>query len=261
MGRRPTRSPGRRELVLASPQPLRHRPAPEDNYAVLLRLAISLVFHSTILVVALGLLGAPSVPSHDQRHFQSQIDSLAQQLAELKLALVSSSPPPPPPLADGTGLADFALKSAGGMVTFPTAGLFDPNPEVAISPGVAVGECWPCRIPHCRLRIRLVNRIIARAVSLEHVPKSLSVSRGDTSPKTFAVYDHETSELLGRFEYHRLGVQTFNLSIAATTQQVELDVESSHGGGSLVCLYRFRVHGQLLGDNQSPDSDPSSLGF
>ncbi|KAH9256679.1 hypothetical protein BASA81_005183 [Batrachochytrium salamandrivorans] len=239
MGRRPTRSPGRRELVLASPQPLRHRPAPEDNYAVLLRLAISLVFHSTILVVALGLLGAPSVPSHDQRHFQSQIDSLAQQLAELKLALVSSSPPPPPPLADGTGLADFALKSAGGMVTFPTAGLFDPNPEVAISPGVAVGE----------------------AVSLEHVPKSLSVSRGDTSPKTFAVYDHETSELLGRFEYHRLGVQTFNLSIAATTQQVELDVESSHGGGSLVCLYRFRVHGQLLGDNQSPDSDPSSLGF
>lgn len=250
--RRRTLSPARRELALASPQPLRRRPVPDDNFAVVLRLVISLVFHSTLLIVALGLLGAPSAPSPDQRQLQSQVDSLAQQLAELKSALVLLSPPPPlpppPPLADGTGLADFALKSAGGTVTFPTAGLFDLSPDVAISSSVAVGECWPCRIPHCKLRIRLVNRILASAVSLEHAPKPLSVSKEDTAPKAFAVHNHETGELLGRFEYHRRGVQTFNLSTVAATQLVELDVESSHGGGSLVCLYRFRVHGQLLSD-------------
>lgn len=132
-------------------------------------------------------------------------------------------------------------------MVFPhTFSLFANSPDTALTPNVNVGECWPCRLPNCKLTVRLVARIRVKQVSIEHTARALSVSKEDTAPKRFTVRNHETSQVLGEFEYARVGVQTFELQEQMETQLVDLEIHSIWGAGEMACLYRFRVHGELV---------------
>ncbi|XP_069052960.1 SUN domain-containing protein 2-like isoform X2 [Lepisosteus oculatus] len=174
--------------------------------------------------------------------------------------------------ADGIGLADYALESAGASVvntrcseTYETKtallSLFgipmwyhSQSPRTIIQPDVNPGNCWAFRGSHGFAVIQLSTPIRPTAVSLEHIPKVLSPSgRIDSAPRDFTVYgmDDEKQEegtLLGKFTYDQDGdsIQTFTLPGPAPEAYplVELRVLSNWGHPEYTCVYRFRVHGE-----------------
>ncbi|KAL8175414.1 UNVERIFIED_CONTAM: hypothetical protein K2H54_023872 [Gekko kuhli] len=174
---------------------------------------------------------------------------------------------------DKTGMADFALESAGGSVlstrcseTFNTQtavislfGLplwyFSQSPRAVIQPEMYPGNCWAFRGSQGHLVIRLSMMIHPTAFTLEHISKSLS-PRGsiDSAPKDFAVYGledeyQEEGVLLGQYMYDHDGksLQMFQVmeAVDKAYQMVELKILSNWGNAEYTCLYRFRVHGRL----------------
>ncbi|CAG9773745.1 unnamed protein product [Ceutorhynchus assimilis] len=132
--------------------------------------------------------------------------------------------------SDKTGKTDFALESAGGRV-------------VHLSQGTNGG-----------VLIKLLGPIKIDAVSLEHIPKTISPS-GDstTAPKDFSVWGMKSvtdkGSLLGQFSYKVDGplVQIFSTthSVNDVYDFVELNIQSNHGNEDFTCVYRFRVHGTM----------------
>lgn len=173
--------------------------------------------------------------------------------------------------ADKTGMADFALESGGGSVistrcsetyTKKTAlvsifgiPLFykSNSPRTAIQPDVNPGECWAFKGSIGTLVIQLSRKIKITAISMEHIPKSISPhGRIDSAPKDFSVYslsdlNDQKGVCLGNYTYEDNGrpLQQFSLQVenTAATQLVEVRISSNHGNLEFTCLYRFRVHG------------------
>ncbi|NWS55425.1 SUN2 protein, partial [Chunga burmeisteri] len=174
---------------------------------------------------------------------------------------------------DRVGMVDYALESAGASVintrcseTYETRtavlSLFgiplwyhSQSPRVILQPDVNPGNCWAFRGSQGFAVIRLSSIIRPTAVTLEHIPKTLSPQGTiPSAPKDFAVYGlkeegEEEGLLLGRFTYNHNGdpIQTFYLEGDAmgTYQLVELRVLSNWGHPEYTCIYRFRVHGEL----------------
>ncbi|KAM8930884.1 SUN domain-containing protein 2 [Pelodytes ibericus] len=173
---------------------------------------------------------------------------------------------------DRIGLVDYALESSGASVintrcseTYETKtallSLFgiplwyqSQSPRVILQPDSNPGNCWAFRGSQGYAVIRLSSRILPTAVTLDHIPRSLSPKATISSaPKDFSVYglEEETQKegfLLGHFSYNHSGdsIQTFpikgdNLS---TYQLVELRIQSNWGHPEYTCIYRFRVHGE-----------------
>ncbi|XP_053411915.1 SUN domain-containing protein 1 isoform X2 [Nycticebus coucang] len=173
---------------------------------------------------------------------------------------------------DKTGMVDFALESGGGSIlstrcseTYETKtalislfGIplwyFSQSPRVVIQPDMYPGNCWAFKGSQGYLVVRLSMVIHPTAVTLEHIPKTLSPTGNITSaPKDFAVYglENEYQEegwLLGQFTYDHEGepLQTFHVLQRPDRafQVVELRIFSNWGHPEYTCLYRFRVHGQ-----------------
>lgn len=178
--------------------------------------------------------------------------------------------------ADRTGLADFALESAGGsilstrcsetytsrsaMITllgFPVWYSYN-SPRTVIQPEMHPGSCWAFRGSEGFLVIQLANKVSISAFTYEHIPQRLSPSDNiDSAPNNFAVYglgDENDTEgmLLGEYEYKippssDEPLQTFPVETKTSEKfsVVELRINSNHGNPELTCLYRFRVHGTL----------------
>ncbi|XP_066563210.1 SUN domain-containing protein 2 [Amia ocellicauda] len=174
--------------------------------------------------------------------------------------------------ADGIGLADYALESSGASVintrcseTYETKTalltLFgipmwyhSQSPRAVIQPDVHPGSCWAFRGSHGFVVVQLSSPVRPRAVTLEHIPRTLSPSgRIDSAPRHFAVYGmtsekQEEGTLLGQFTYDQDGepIQTFTLpdSLQEVYPLVELRVLSNWGHPEYTCVYRFRVHGE-----------------
>lgn len=172
---------------------------------------------------------------------------------------------------DRTGMADYALESAGGSImntrcseTYKTKAAllslfgvplwyFSQSPRAVIQPDVHPGNCWAFRGSSGFLVIRLSMRIRPTAFSLEHIPRVLAPSQQlFSAPRDFSVYglDHGTQEkgtLLGTYTYDQDGdaLQTFAVTedIEKTFQIVEVQVLSNWGHPDFTCLYRVRVHG------------------
>lgn len=108
---------------------------------------------------------------------------------------------------DRIGMVDYALESGGASVistrcseTYETKtallSLFgiplwyhSQSPRVIIQPDVHPGNCWAFQGPQGFAVVRLSARIRPTAVTLEHVPKSLSPnSTISSAPKDFAVF-------------------------------------------------------------------------
>ncbi|NXP55450.1 SUN2 protein, partial [Heliornis fulica] len=175
---------------------------------------------------------------------------------------------------DRVGMVDYALESAGASVintrcseTYETRtallSLFgiplwyqSQSPRVILQPDVNPGNCWAFRGSQGFAVIRLSGIIRPTAVTLEHIPKALSPQGTiPSAPKDFAVYGlkeegEEEGLLLGQFTYNHDGdpIQTFYLEGdgVSTYQLVELRVLSNWGHPEYTCIYRFRVHGELL---------------
>uniref|UniRef100_A0A8C9AKV3 Sad1 and UNC84 domain containing 1 n=1 Tax=Prolemur simus TaxID=1328070 RepID=A0A8C9AKV3_PROSS len=173
---------------------------------------------------------------------------------------------------DKTGMVDFALESGGGSIlstrcseTYETKtalislfGIplwyFSQSPRVVIQPDMYPGNCWAFKGSQGYLVVRLSMVIHPTAVTLEHIPKTLSPTGNITSaPKDFAVYglENEYQEdgwLLGQFTYDHEGesLQTFHVLKRPDRafQVVELRISSNWGHPEYTCLYRFRVHGE-----------------
>ncbi|XP_069823373.1 SUN domain-containing protein 2 [Dendropsophus ebraccatus] len=173
---------------------------------------------------------------------------------------------------DRIGLVDYALESSGASVlntrcseTYETKtaliSLFgvplwyqSQSPRVILQPDSNPGNCWAFRGSHGYAVIRLSSRIKPTAVTLDHIPRSLSPkSTISSAPKDFSVYglEEETQKegkLLGNFTYNQNGspIQTFSLkgNNISTFDLVELRIQSNWGHPEYTCIYRFRVHGE-----------------
>ncbi|KAA0192510.1 SUN domain-containing protein 1 [Fasciolopsis buskii] len=176
--------------------------------------------------------------------------------------------------ADRTGLADFALESAGGAIVgtrctktytdgsalfsifgIPLARLSN-SPRTILQPGNNPGECWPFHGSSGQAVIRLSSPIFISAVSLEHLSRTLAPNeRLDSAPKDFVIkgldseFD-ETGVVLGNFTYNINGppIQTFAIRNQTDPRQyIEFAVLSNHGHPLYTCVYRLRVHGTMPG--------------
>ncbi|THD20335.1 SUN domain-containing protein 2 [Fasciola hepatica] len=174
--------------------------------------------------------------------------------------------------ADRTGMADFALESAGGAVVgtrctktytdgsalfsifgIPLARLSN-SPRTILQPGNNPGECWPFHGSTGQAVIRLSAPVLISAVSLEHLPRSLAPNeRLDSAPKDFIIKgldseDDEEGIILGNFTYNINGpsIQTFSVHNQTEPRQyIEFAVLSNHGHPLYTCVYRLRVHGTM----------------
>ncbi|XP_013870983.1 SUN domain-containing protein 2 isoform X3 [Austrofundulus limnaeus] len=176
------------------------------------------------------------------------------------------------PMADK--MADFALETQGASVVstrcsetyrirsacvtlfgFP---LWYPSesPRTVIQ-GYQVllpGKCWAFHGVQGTLVISLSHPIRITHVTLDHLPRYNSpTGRIDSAPKDFEVYgmknDTEEGTLLGTFTYNEDGesTQTFELPPSDVVYRfVELRVLSNWGQVEYTCLYRFRVHGNII---------------
>lgn len=173
---------------------------------------------------------------------------------------------------DRIGLVDYALESSGASVlntrcseTYETRtaliSLFgvplwyqSQSPRVILQPDSNPGNCWAFRGSQGYAVIRLSSRIRPSAVTLDHIPRSVSPkSTIASAPKDFSVYglEEETQKegrLLGNFTYNQNGnpIQTFHLKgeNISTFDLVELRIQSNWGHPEYTCIYRFRVHGE-----------------
>lgn len=173
---------------------------------------------------------------------------------------------------DRIGLVDYALESSGASVlntrcseTYETKtallSLFgvplwyqSQSPRVILQPDSNPGNCWAFRGSQGYAVVRLSSRIRPTAVTLDHIPRSLSPkSTISSAPKDFVVYglDEETQKegvLLGNFTYSQDGdpIQTFHIKGEnnSTYELVELRIQSNWGHPEYTCVYRFRVHGE-----------------
>ncbi|XP_048357339.1 SUN domain-containing protein 2 [Sphaerodactylus townsendi] len=173
---------------------------------------------------------------------------------------------------DRVGMVDYALESGGASVistrcseTYETKtallSLFgiplwyhSQSPRVILQPDVNPGNCWAFQGSQGFAVVRLSSEIHPTAVTLEHIPRSLS-PKGTipSAPKDFAVFGlqeegQQEGILLGTFMYDHDGdpIQTFHLQDedkSAAFQLVELRVLSNWGHPEYTCIYRFRVHG------------------
>lgn len=184
--------------------------------------------------------------------------------------------------ADKTGEADYALESSGAWIintrcsetyevfsaTYKLFGLTlwksKTTPRTVIQSGVVPGECWCFKGSEGRIGIHLAARIIPTSFSYEHIPVSISRDGHiQSAPANFAVYglnaeDDVEPALLGEYRY-QIGendqpLQRFEVSKTVTALQtfkyVELVVKSNHGHPEYTCLYRFRVHGKPVFDEE-----------
>ena len=141
---------------------------------------------------------APSIGESPPQVLNSQILEEVKRIIRSELALYDS---------DKTGMADYALEPAGGVVLStrctesfnshrPRLSIWgfplwsEPNnPRVVIQPGIVPGQCWSFRGFDGYLVVQLSRNIRPTAFTLEHIPRALAPDgKIDSAPKEFSVY-------------------------------------------------------------------------
>ncbi|RWR79719.1 protein SAD1/UNC-84 domain-containing protein [Cinnamomum micranthum f. kanehirae] len=179
--------------------------------------------------------------------------------------------------ADGLGRVDYALASGGARVVSHSEP-FHLGKGTSWLPGVKggnkvhflaqkmlepsfgePGQCLPLKGSSGFVEIRLRTPIIPKAVTLEHVAKSVAYDRS-SAPKDcrlsawYKGHDEVPSDgvdkmpLLAEFTYdlERSNAQTFNVEStdSGVVNMIRLDFTSNHGSPLHTCIYRLRVHGR-----------------
>ncbi|XP_071052330.1 klaroid protein-like isoform X2 [Onthophagus taurus] len=176
--------------------------------------------------------------------------------------------------ADKTGLVDYAMESAGGyIISTRCTQIYHPKtavisvfgipiwypsntPRTVITPGNNPGQCWSFQNFPGFLVIKLYGFVKISGFSMEHVSVKLAPNDNISSaPKDFEVYGLKNendldAKLLGKYRYLNNGKSLQFFAVDADGDVgfdlVELKVFSNHGNPNYTCLYRFRVHGELI---------------
>ncbi|GAB4836182.1 hypothetical protein Ancab_001095 [Ancistrocladus abbreviatus] len=188
--------------------------------------------------------------------------------------------------ADGLARVDYALASAGAMVTkhsepfiiakgvkwFTTMSRHGVHGEAEkmLKPSFGEpGQCFPLKGSSGFVEIRLRAAIIPEAITLEHVAKNVAYDRS-SAPKDIRIFgwlyglpgphdldnqlavDGEQKFLLTEFTYDlgKSNAQTINVFDSASStviDHVRFEFTSNHGSPLHTCIYRLRVHGHEPG--------------
>jgi len=177
---------------------------------------------------------------------------------------------------DKTGLVDYASEHLGAVVLESSATYNSRNvkvklfgiplwylyqgPQKMLQPDMQPGNCWVMKNTFGYAIIELTHDIYIHAVSLEHIPKRMTMT-GDvkTAPKAFSVSglksldDKNGVELInGEFSANYLALQFFCVDEHLQKERfkfVKLQIHSNYGHDDYTCIYRFRVHGKI---NEEP---------
>eukprot|EP01117_Protostelium_nocturnum_P005825 TRINITY_DN2102_c0_g1_i3.p1 TRINITY_DN2102_c0_g1~~TRINITY_DN2102_c0_g1_i3.p1 ORF type:complete len:462 (-),score=126.38 TRINITY_DN2102_c0_g1_i3:276-1661(-) len=134
-------------------------------------------------------------PTEIHHHHQVSEDEI-KKVIDRQLELVMAG--------DSTGLADYALSSAGAKVlqigTSPTyikatdswwKSFFTPPPNppsIILDPYMLVGRCWAFSGSRGQITIRLVDNIFPSSFSLDHPSSAILYGASTSAPKDFSVW-------------------------------------------------------------------------
>lgn len=170
--------------------------------------------------------------------------------------------------ADRTGMADFALESAGAEIipehtsqgiksNSPMLSIWKVpllyqkmSPRIAITPGALPGTCFAFEGGSGTLGIKLSQPIVVQNVTLQHIPKETSpLGHIESAPRSFELFSisGRSEESLGVFEFSDTGkpIQTFVVKENALVSVAVKFKFNSNWGAAHTCIYRTRVHGSL----------------
>ena len=120
----------------------------------------------------------------------------------------------------------------------------------ALQSDVSLGNCWPMLGDHGVLTVDLSRAIQPTAITLDHIPRSLTLQHDIRSaPRDFEVWSmtgpmEESLLLKGTFDivlgnHPDKGMQTFPISTSLNNvKRVQLRIFSNHGHDLFTCLYR-----------------------
>ncbi|XP_012521215.1 PREDICTED: SUN domain-containing protein 5 [Propithecus coquereli] len=174
---------------------------------------------------------------------------------------------------------DFALKSIGASIDFEhTSATYNHDkarsywnwirlwnyaqpPDVILEPNMTPGNCWAFEGDRGQVTIRLAQKVYLSNLTLQHIPKTISLSGSlDTAPKDFVIYGMESSPkeevFLGAFQFQPENtIQMFPLQNqpARAFSAVKVKVSSNWGNPRFTCLYRVRVHGSVVPPKEQSD--------
>ncbi|XP_002710880.2 SUN domain-containing protein 5 isoform X2 [Oryctolagus cuniculus] len=173
---------------------------------------------------------------------------------------------------------DFALKSIGASIDFEhTSATYNHDkarsywnwirlwnyaqpPDVILEPNVTPGNCWAFAGDRGQVTIRLAQKVYLSNLTLQHIPKTISLSGSlDTAPKDFVIYGMESSPreevFLGAFQFQPENtIQMFPLQNQPPRAfgSVKVKISSNWGNPRFTCLYRVRVHGSVTPPRTQP---------
>uniref|UniRef100_G5E798 Sad1 and UNC84 domain containing 5 n=1 Tax=Loxodonta africana TaxID=9785 RepID=G5E798_LOXAF len=126
-------------------------------------------------------------------------------------------------------------------------------PDVILQPNMTPGNCWAFAGDRGQVTIRLAQKIYLSNLTLQHIPKTISLSGSlDTAPKDFVIYGMEGTPkeevFLGAFQFQPENIiQMFPLQNqpARPFGAVKVKISSNWGNPRFTCLYRVRIHGSV----------------
>ena len=140
------------------------------------------------------------------------------------------------------------------------------RPEEALHESLRLGRCWGMSGQEGYLTVKLQRSIIIEAITIVHVSSKLIEDNRSSAPKNFKIFGitetgvgREDLLLIGSFpnEYEDgddekaselKSSKTFEIprDEQIVVDMVKLEITSNHGE-DYTCLYRFQVHGRVVG--------------
>ena len=130
-------------------------------------------------------------------------------------------------------------------------------PAEALSEEMTLGHCWPMKGTNGTLTVELAEEIYVHSITIDHIlPEESRDVR--SAPKYFSVFgqgdleDERVSLLTDMYDISKKQ-QTQNFAISGNVKQmfvpvkfITLEILENNGKPDYTCLYRFRVHGELV---------------
>ena len=161
---------------------------------------------------------------------------------------------------------------------FDTAIIRGKPPVTALHPDISVGQCWPFAGQSGQVGVLLSRKIFPTDITIEHASKDVALDFS-SAPKRFEAWgmieDKQSLEKLqaaaveeqsihvnhvllvsGEYDVNASShVQTFNVSQSVRDLEIPINVVlfrilDNYGNEALSCLYRLRVGGLLVDDDQ-----------
>jgi len=151
-------------------------------------------------------------------------------------------------------------------------------PTEAIRPTINAGECWAMKGTKGVLTLKLAKSIIPSQITVEHLAKeiSFSVSSAPRFIEIYGIHDIKAfsaeyltdnrnlvsqkkpyASLIGKIEYNpsKKPLQSFDLqySFDKPIQYVQFQFTENWGNPDYTCIYRIRVHGTPVNDEEIPN--------